>query len=286
VPGAQAIGRAIAVLRAVAAAPEGIGAAGVAAEVGLSRSTAVRLLKALAAEGLVREAGAGAGRGEVGARYAVGPGLLELAGGYLERQDVRRVAQPYLWGLAETSRETVNLAIQDGTDTICIAQSESPQAVRAVNWVGRRLPAHATATGKAWLAYQDGATVEALLGRLGGPDGRLPGYTEHTLVDPRAVGEDLARTSRRGYAVAREELELWLSAVAAPVFDHLGAVVATVAVSGPSFRLGPRQVTELGALTAATARRVSAALGHRGGDASGSAEGAGEAGGGGDAGET
>jgi DNA-binding IclR family transcriptional regulator len=194
----------------------------------------------------------------------VGPGVLELAGSYLARQDVRRVALPYLWTLAETSRETVNLAIQDGLETVCIAQSESPQAVRAVNWVGRRLPVHATATGKAWLAAQKEAVVADVLARLAGPGGRLPGYTEHTLVDPDFLREDLVRTRRRGYALAREEYELGLTAVAAPVFDQGGEVAAAVAVSGPTFRLPQRQRTELGALTTAAAGQVSAALGHRG----------------------
>ncbi|MBI3974569.1 MAG: IclR family transcriptional regulator [Chloroflexi bacterium] len=261
VHGAQAIRRALAVLRTVAAAPGGVTAALVTQRVDLPRTTAIRLLKALEAEGLVRA--------DTATGYVIGSGVLELAGQYLSRLDVRRVALPALWQLANGTRETVNLAIQDGLQSVCIEQIESPHAIRAVNWIGRRLPVHATAIGKAWLASQPPTVIDDVLARLTDAAGRLPAFTEHTIVDSAALLQELDQARRRGYAVTREELEPWLNAVAAPIFGHDGTVAATLVVSGPSFRLNARRIGELGARTLAAAAETSAALGYRPSEQSG-----------------
>lgn len=256
VHGAQAIRRAMSVLRAVAEMPDGVAVTIVARRLGLARTTAIRLLKALEAEGLVR-------LDLATSSYQVGPGVLELAGHYLSRQDVRRLALPALWQLADSTRETVNLAIQDGLQSICIEQIESPHAIRAVNWIGRRLPVHATAIGKAWLAFQPPVVIDDVLSHLVDQVGRLPAFTERTIVDPATLHQDLAATRRRGYATTHEELEPWLNAVAAPIFNLDGVAVATLVVSGPSFRLGARRIAELGARTTGAAAGVSAAMGYR-----------------------
>jgi DNA-binding IclR family transcriptional regulator len=255
VRGTQAIARAVHVLRAVAGA-QGTTAAEAARALRLPRSTVVRMLSALEAEGLVRVSPATG-------RYEVGPGVLELASRYLTNREVRQVALPFLWELAQTTRETVNLAIQDGLDSICIEQVESPEVLRAVNWIGQRLPVHATSTGKAWLAFQPEREVETLLCRLGDEQGRLPACTERTLTDPQALRLQLAQVRQAGYATAHEELAVGLVAVAAPVFSHDGVVAATIAVSGPSFRLPRQRLEKLAALTVTAAQEVSSALGYR-----------------------
>jgi DNA-binding IclR family transcriptional regulator len=256
VPGAQAIGRAFDVLRQIAAAPQGASAADVARTVNLPRTTVIRMFRALEAEGLIRlDAASGA--------YQVGPGVLQLASQYLTQHDVRRAALPSLWALARATGETVNLAIQDDLHSISIEQIESPQAVRVVNWIGRPLWLHATATGKAWLAFQPAHVVDDVLMRLAGADGRLPACAERTITDGGVLRAELAGIRARGYAETHEELEPWLTAVAAPIFDHDGVVAATLVVSGLSLRLGASKVEEVGRLTVAEARQVSAILGHR-----------------------
>jgi DNA-binding IclR family transcriptional regulator len=240
----------------VAASRDGATAADVARTVRLPRTTVTRMFKALEAESLLRV-------DSVTGLYDVGPGVLELASLYLTKQDVRRVALPSLWTLARQTGETVNLALQDGLQTISIEQIESPQAVRVVNWIGRPLPVHVTATGKAWLAFQPAGVVDDVLARLTDRDGRLPASTERTITDQAELRRELARYRSRGYAEARDELEPWLTAVAAPIFDSSGAVAATLAVSGPSLRLNAERARELGRLVVAEAQSVSATMGHR-----------------------
>lgn len=231
--------------------------AGVARSANLPRSTVVRLLNALEAEQLVRVDPATG-------RYEVGPGILELAGQYLARLDVRQITLPFLWELAAVTRETVNLAIQSGIHTVCVEQIEGPHAVRAVNWIGQRLAVrlavHATAIGKAWLAFQPEAVVTQILHDLSDEQGQLPAYTAQTIGDAAALRDDLAHTRRRGYATTHEELKPWLSAVAAPLRGAHGVAVASIVVSGPSFRLTSRRIAEFGPTVVQVAARATAAL--------------------------
>jgi DNA-binding IclR family transcriptional regulator len=118
------------------------------------------------------------------------------------------------------------------------------------DWTGRGAPLHATANGKALLAFGDGGLPEA-----------LEPLTPRTIADPALLEQELDEVRRRGYATAVEELELGLHAVAAPVFDSAGNCVAAVSVSGPSYRLADLEAT--GVACAATAAEISACLGFR-----------------------
>jgi DNA-binding IclR family transcriptional regulator len=94
----------------------------------------------------------------------------------------------------------------------------------------------------------------------------LPSFTERTITDPTRLTEALARVRQRGYAVAREELEEGLSAVAAPIVDREDHVIAVISVSGPSFRLTEERLEELADMTREAAQAVSHQLGWPGED--------------------
>jgi DNA-binding IclR family transcriptional regulator len=114
------------------------------------------------------------------------------------------------------------------------------------------------------LAYQPERVIAEIISRMTDEHGLLRALTERTIIDPEELRRDLERTRARGYAVAEGELEEELVAVAAPIFDHRGDVAATLSASGPSFRLTSERVTELGALVADTAIRLSEMLGYVG----------------------
>jgi DNA-binding IclR family transcriptional regulator len=133
--------------------------------------------------------------------------------------------------LAADTGETVNLAILDGSRVINISEVRGAGAVAVQTWVGHSTPAHATSSGKVLLAHLPGVDLEALLGT------GLPGYTEHTITDLDELTRELAVARARGWACTVEEYELGLNALAAPVRDHGGTVVAAMSVAGPSFRL-------------------------------------------------
>jgi DNA-binding IclR family transcriptional regulator len=156
--------------------------------------------------------------------------------------------------LADESGETVNLMVPTASGTEAIAQEDGRHLLGATNWIGRDVPDHASAAGKVFLAHSVSRIAP-----------RLDRLTPRTLVDRAALEEDLAAVRERGYATLVDELEPGLSVVAAPVFDAGGAVVAALAVSGPTTRLPPHRLAVLGRVAIEQADVVSQRLGHRGG---------------------
>jgi len=134
-----------------------------------------------------------------------------------------------------------------------VAQVDSRYMLGAINWVGRSVPYHCTAVGKVFLAHG----VSEL------PAGRLDRRTERTMTTRAAIAAEAERTRQRGYAVASEELEPGLVAIAAPVRGSDGRVVAALSVSGPTARITPDRLDAIGELLAADAASLSAALGYQ-----------------------
>jgi DNA-binding IclR family transcriptional regulator len=211
----------------------------------------------LAAEGLVEW-------NPATSRYRLGLVVLELAGVLTEGLDVRAAARPAMEALCRRSGETVSLDVLHDGESVVVDQVTSPRSVRYVCWVGRRVPVHASSAGKVLLAFQDGQATAALLRRLAGPGGVLSWHTGRTITDPVALGDELARVRAAGTATASGEVSDEIAAVAAPVRDHQGLVVAAVAVNGPTFRLSAERLAELGPDVALAGAEISRRLGFRG----------------------
>jgi IclR family acetate operon transcriptional repressor len=167
-------------------------------------------------------------------------------------------ARPDLVALAERSREAVHLAVIDGGEVVNVDQVAGPHIVGHANWVGRKTPLHCVANGKVLLAYGDGAALDRVLAAP------LARFTERTITEPERLRAELAAVRRRGYATAMGEIEEGLNAVAAPIYDAGGQVVAAVSVSGPSYRVKAKEIVDLAALTVEAADHISARLGYSG----------------------
>jgi|Tabmets5t2r1_1033131.scaffolds.fasta_scaffold40961_2 DNA-binding IclR family transcriptional regulator len=239
----QSADKALAILAAFDERRPDLGVSELAAELGMHKSTVSRLLAALERRGLVRREGE---------RFAPGPELARLGTLAVRGLTLTGVARASLELLAERTGETVNLAVREGDRALNILQVDAAHFVGVTDWTGRAAPLHASANGKALLAFGDGR-----------PPGRLTKLTPRTILDRGELRDDLARARSAGFAVAVEELELGLHAVAAPVFDAGGSCVAAVSVSGPAYRLTEARLPAVGELCAAAAGDVSARLGFR-----------------------
>jgi IclR family transcriptional regulator, acetate operon repressor len=209
---------------------------------GLPKSTTSRLVGALERRGLIQREGAGQLRpGAVLVRYArrqTGEAeLVELADEALDR-------------LARESGETVNLGIPDAGTVELLAQRDSRHFLGSTNWVGRHVPAHASALGKVFFAY----------GSLELPPEPFERLTGETATSVGELGLEGIRAC--GYATAVDELEPGLWAVAAPVRDASGAAIAALSVSGPSVRLSDGLLERVAGLTRAEAAVLSTRLGY------------------------
>jgi DNA-binding IclR family transcriptional regulator len=247
----QSVQRAASLLKAFENGPAELGVTELSRKARLHKSTASRLLATLEREGLIE-------RVPGTEKYRLGFMLVRLAGQVTHFGDVRVAARPVLVELAEASRETVHLAVLDGDEVINVEQVAGPHIIGAASWVGRRTPPHCVANGKALLAFQPASAIERALAAP------LPRFTERTIVEPDRLRAELEEVRRRGYATANGEIEDGLNAVAAPVRDASGQVVAAVSVSGPSYRLKARRVVGLAALAVDAAAKVSERLGYSG----------------------
>jgi DNA-binding IclR family transcriptional regulator len=242
----QSVDRAAAILEILARDGEA-GVTEVARELGVHKSTASRLLAALDRRELVTQDTA---RG----RFRLGVGIVRLAGAAARRLDLVQESRPVCRALAQEVGETVNIAILSGRDALYLDQVAGPAALSPHNWAGQRIPLHATSDGKVLLAYLSPAEIAGHLMPL-------QRFTDHTITTGPGLTRALAEVSQHGYATAVDELEEGLTAVAAPVRDAEGRVVASISASGPSFRIPADRIPALAGSVRRAAAEVSRRLG-------------------------
>jgi DNA-binding IclR family transcriptional regulator len=242
--GVQSVDRALAILEVLARSGEA-GVTEIAAGLGVHKSTAFRLVATLEAHRLVEQT---ADRG----RYRLGVGILRLAGATTARLDLVQEARPICRQLATDTGETVNVAVLSESSALYLDQVAGSSALQPHNWVGQRIPLHATSNGKVLLSGLDPEELEATLSSL-------PAYTEATITSRSRLRSELDAVRSQGYAVAVDELEEGLTAVASPIRNAHGDVVASLSVSGPSFRLDGDRLEAL----VPAAREAAAEVSHR-----------------------
>jgi DNA-binding IclR family transcriptional regulator len=170
------------------------------------------------------------------------------------RLDVVQEARPVCRRLAAECGETVNIAVLADRSALYVDQVAGGSGLQSHNWVGQHIPLHATSNGKVLLCELSRDEVDHLVQRL-------PSYTEHTVTRRAALHRELAVVREQGFAVAADELETGLTAIAAPLRSAHGEIVASMSVSGPSLRLPQERVDALVPVLVDAAAAVSHRLG-------------------------
>ncbi|MFW3170932.1 IclR family transcriptional regulator [Geodermatophilus sp. CPCC 206100] len=243
----QSVDRALSVLEILAAHGEA-GVTEVAAELGVHKSTAFRLVAVLESRGFVEQL---ADRG----KYRLGFGVVRLAGAAAAQLDIAHEGRRICEGLAADLEETVNIAILDSDRAVNVSQVRGPAALSTHNWVGQGTPLHATSSGKVLLAHAAEAVRKGVLSR------EMPRFTPFTITDPEALRRDLDRIVEQGWGSTVQEYEVGLSAVAAPVRGADGDVIAALSVSGPSFRMDAQDFPRVAKRVVSGADELSRRLG-------------------------
>lgn len=218
-------------------------------ELGVHKSTAGRLAEVLVRHQLVEPGSASRG-------YRLSVGCLRLAGATALRLDLAVEAQPVCDELSLQVGETTNVAITRDGVAINVCQAEADTAVAMRNWIGQHTALHATSNGKMLLAHLPEGERQGLV------TAELERFTEHTVTDPAGLTQELDQIRSRGWAFAVEEFEEGLNAVAAPVYDHSGAVVAGISVAGPSYRLPIDRLPDVREPVVRAAETLSRRMGH------------------------
>lgn len=226
-----------------------LGVSSLAKRLGLAKSTVHRLASTLIKDDMLDQ------DKETG-KYRLGLALFELGARVRRKMNVVNEARFALKDLTEKTGETTHLTVLDHASVLFINKIESRQAIRMKSNVGARAPAHCTADGKALLAYQTNEMIESIA--VGG----LAAFTPKTIIDVRLLMADLAQVRARGYAIDDEETEIGLRAIAAPIRDHTGEVVAAISVAGPIQRMTKKLVLSYAPKVVGAAEAISARLGY------------------------
>ncbi len=222
--------RAMKVLRFLATQPEPVTLDHVSRAVGIPRSSAYHLVKAMIAEGFVVHL-------EDERRYGLGASAFEVGSGFTRQAPLQRLARRPLAELVDSLGQSCHLAVLHGRDVLYVLEERAPRRPSLVSDVGVRLPAQLTASGRAILASLPSAQVRALF-----PD-RSAFVTRHDArpTTLSALTALLGETRRRGFAREDGEVTPGMSSLALAMPDHVGYPVAAVAVT---FESGTELVTE------------------------------------------
>ncbi|MFT5193624.1 MAG: DNA-binding IclR family transcriptional regulator [Candidatus Promineifilaceae bacterium] len=252
--GAQAVIRALRILKLFDGKQTHLSLQHVIGESGLNRTTVFRLLSTLVDEGFLNRHADG--------RYQLGPALTALGGLANRRDNLRQIAHPILQELVNTTGERATLEIPvtgaDGhTAMLVIDEIAGVHRLGINEFAGNHLPIYATSTGKALMAFLPKARIEKILAQP------MAAFTSKTPVTKQALEKDLARVKKHQYALVQEELEEGLVAVGAPIFDSNGEVCAAICIAGPTIRMTADRLPSLTRYLQDSARLISESIGFK-----------------------
>lgn len=245
----QSVERAFSILEQFSQNERELGVTVIAKRIGLHKSTCFGLLYTLQELGYIQQ------NPETG-RYGLGLKIFELGQTYLEGQDLRQLANPYLRRLVEQTQETAHLVVLEGKTAVYIDKVEGSHAITISSRIGQRAKMHCTGVGKALMAHMPESDLAQVFA------GGLERCTENTITDEAKLRGHLKTIRDSGYAIDDEEIEVGLRCVAAPIFNAHNQAIAAVSMSGPSGRIPRERFEPLSRMIRDTAREISRKLGN------------------------
>lgn len=225
------------------------GISDIAQAVGLHKATAHRIVTTLVNYGYLE-------RVADEQKYRLGLELPNLGYKVIRRMDLRREAHPFMKQLVENWDETCDLSIFDQGKVFYIEVLRGNRALTISAAVGQQLPAHSTASGKLFLAYLSSNQLDTILSKP------LDAYTGNTITSPDELRKQLGEIRQQGYAVDYEEYEPGVCAVAAPIFNRAGNVIAAIGGPSPMSRMSRERITRIAEAFKEAAKAISQRMGY------------------------
>lgn len=221
----RAVERALDILLCFTGTEQELGLSDIAKKVNLHKSTVHRLLASLENKGFIR-------RPPGSEKYRLGWSVLELVSNIYQSDDLSTIMVPEMTRLRDVLGETISLYIRSGLERIRIQAIESRQPVRRVANIGQRFPLYIGASGKVLLAWSKRETLQEVM--------QDPSWPQD--LNREEFLTTLQQVREQGYAISIEEREPGAAAVAVPIFDREGQIIAALSVSGPVGRFTPESM--------------------------------------------
>ena len=184
--------------------------------------------------------------------------VCDRSGGFGSAGYIRQASLPYLQELNRETRETIHLTVRSGLSAVYVEKLDSPEPLRIHSRIGAFVPLYCTAVGKVMLAYMEEDERKKVLPQLG-----LRRLTPNTVGNLQQLEAELFRVRKNGYACDLEENELHIRCVAAPIWDHAGAVNASLSITAPMVRMTVTRLRQLAPTIQSAGLQISRELGYR-----------------------
>jgi len=248
-----ALQRGLRILGLFSQSERGLSASQVAEISGLPVSTVHRFLVNLESAGYLNCSAAGV--------FHLGISCFSLGQAARGQLDIRRLSLRHLQELNEQTRETIHLTVRFALSAVYVEKLDSPEPLRIFSRIGAAVPLHCTAVGKAILAYMPEDELTKVL-----PQIEFNRRTANSIGNGQELRTHLQKVRRNGYAFDLEENEPHIRCVAAPIWDHAGAVNASLSITGPAVRMSLARLRELAPMVQKAGWKISRELGYQGQD--------------------
>jgi len=189
-------------------------------------------------------------------KFGLGLKVFELGATAFHHLDLRKIALSFMEELARETKETVHLAVLRNDMAVCIERIESDFPVRLSVNRGASFPLHAGATAKVLLAFLPAKEQDRIIEK------GLQKFTERTLAAPTRLRKNLKEIKKNGFAYSDQELDLGARAIAAPIFNSFGEVIASLSIAGPIYRFTDDMVSRNRDWVVDTSKKISLKLGY------------------------
>lgn len=247
----KSVDRALTIIKIVSTQKDGFGVTELAEKMGLNKSSIFRILDTLREHGFIEQ-------DMMTKKYRLGYQYLELSAKLLDSIDIRKEASPFLRQLEKSTNEVIHLVIYSQKEAVYIEKLDGNETLRMHSQVGKLAPMHCTSAGKTILAHLPEEDVLSIIEKKG-----LPKHTDNTITNKNDLFKNLAEIKEIGYGIEKEENEIGITCVAAPIFNHEEKIVGAISISGPSMRMGKSRMRKLKEELMYACMELSKRLGYR-----------------------
>jgi len=190
-------------------------------------------------------------------KYMLGAKLFTLGYKVQNIKNLTKIAMPFLQRLSKYINETINIAILEDRELICLYKIESKEMLRAGIDLGTKIPAHCTSLGKVLLAF---LSEQEFMMLYNNDNEKLPTFTPNTISSVKELRKGLKKIKKQGYVIDEEEFKIGVNCLGVPIINNEGKAIASISISGPKSRFNLSKIKKVKSTLIALSQDISKQL--------------------------